>query len=546
MDSRLEDRLLSIEARLIRLENQLKISSPPAVATKATSDMAAPQSRQQTELVQESRPGNWLGIIAVICFVLAAGFIIKLSIESGWLTPVRQVGLATLLGFGLIGAGIALRQADREYASYLPGAGVIILYLTAFASYRYYSLVSFEVAIGLSSLVSVLCIWLYWQIKHDVYPVTAAIGSYVAPIVLGFKPEAIFTIYYFLICSVAFAVISIWMRSRILTLISAYLAIILTAVIGVDLHDNQFIASILGLHFLIFALGTYLYTRVNESPLTSTEAWSFFPVLLIFYAVEYYFVDRIQDGLAPWVSLTFAAVLAVLYIAAQRLFPHGLKESKPVVLAYAAVVAFHSIYLELLPDDFRPWLFVTLTVAFAAVTHMLAGKESRSSYTIPMITFLVIAIIEYLSMVHHLLEGYEARWLLVSFMAVFGLWSVLIFGDQDYLRSRKAGSILPAAAHILAILALYRLVTEHGSLAVSASWLLYAVAVIAYAFIRKDEIIAKSALFVLGFAAGKALLYDAASAPTVVRIFCLLLTGAVLYGCGFFMRKIGNWKGTVA
>lgn len=53
---------------------------------------------------------------------------------------------------------------------------------------------------------------------------------------------------------------------------------------------------------------------------------------------------------------------------------------------------------------------------------------------------------------------------------------------------------------------------------------------------------AKSALFVLGFAAGKALLYDAASAPTVVRIGCLLLTGAVLYGCGLLMRKIAHWK----
>ena len=63
-----------------------------------------------------------------------------------------------------------------------------------------------------------------------------------------------------------------------------------------------------------------------------------------------------------------------------------------------------------------------------------------------------------------------------------------------------------------------------------------------FAFARRDDVMAKSALFVLGFAAGKALLFDAASASTVVRIFCLLLTGAVLYGCGLFMRKIGSWN----
>jgi hypothetical protein len=64
----------------------------------------------------------------------------------------------------------------------------------------------------------------------------------------------------------------------------------------------------------------------------------------------------------------------------------------------------------------------------------------------------------------------------------------------------------------------------------------------AFAFVRKDQVMAKSALFVLGFAAAKALLYDAASAPTLVRIVCLMLTGAVLYGCGFFMRKVADWK----
>ena len=52
----------------------------------------------------------------------------------------------------------------------------------------------------------------------------------------------------------------------------------------------------------------------------------------------------------------------------------------------------------------------------------------------------------------------------------------------------------------------------------------------------------KSAMLVLGFAAGKALLYDAASAPTTIRILCLLLTGAALYGSGFLIRKISGWK----
>lgn len=94
----------------------------------------------------------------------------------------------------------------------------------------------------------------------------------------------------------------------------------------------------------------------------------------------------------------------------------------------------------------------------------------------------------------------------------------------------------------LAILGFYRFTENYGSVAVSAAWLFYAVAVMFFAFIKRDELMAKSAMFVLALAAGKALLYDAASAPTIIRIVCLLLTGVVLYGCGFFMRKINEWS----
>jgi uncharacterized membrane protein len=538
MGSQLEDRLEALEARLSDIENYLVMPQKQAAGKKA----ASPQKWKSVPVAVETKPGNWLGIIAIICFVLAAGFIIKLSIESGWLTPERQIGLAALLGLTLVAVGLALRRFDREYASYLPGAGIIILYLTVFAANRLYGLISFEAALGLTGLVSGVCVWLYDKIRHDVYPITAAIGSYVAPLILGLHAQAIFSIYYFLICSIAFTIISIWTSSRILTLVSAYLALVMTALVGLDLHDDELIAGILGLHFFIFSFGTYFYTYANDTPLKPKEAWSFLPVLLIFYSAEYFFIDRLQTGLAPWVSLGFAAVLVGLYLLARKMLRGKAQASRPVVLAYAAIVAFHSIYLQLLPHDAKPWLFVAIMALLTAASRKLVGKQSGDTFYIPVITMVAIAAIEYLSMVHHLLEQYNSSWLLVSFAAVAGMWVALIMGDPTYFKRRDGGFTLLGAAHLLAILALYRLTTDISSLAVSACWLFYAVGVMLLAIARKDEIMAKSALAVLGFSAAKALLYDAASAPTVVRIFCLLLTGAVLYGCGLFMRKVTVWE----
>jgi hypothetical protein len=97
------------------------------------------------------------------------------------------------------------------------------------------------------------------------------------------------------------------------------------------------------------------------------------------------------------------------------------------------------------------------------------------------------------------------------------------------------------AAHGLAILAFYNLAKPVGSLAVSATWLGYSIVVMGAGYAIRDKVVAKSALGTLGLAAAKALLYDAAQAAAPVRIGCLLLTGLVLYGCGYLLKQIETW-----
>jgi hypothetical protein len=185
-------------------------------------------------------------------------------------------------------------------------------------------------------------------------------------------------------------------------------------------------------------------------------------------------------------------------------------------------------------------MFVAITAFFCIPDVKLRGGAG-GAWRIPALGLMAVLAIEFFSMVSHLLAGTDGTWLPVSLFSVAALWILIYFRGDDLAGTDGYGPLL-GAAHLLAVLGLYRLTKDAGSLEVSVSWLVYAVAVITYAFSRKDETLARSAVFVLAFAAGKALLYDAANAPTVVRIVCLLLTGAALYGSGFFLRKIAGWK----
>ncbi|WED42499.1 DUF2339 domain-containing protein [Legionella cardiaca] len=529
----IEEQLKALENRLAALEHQLKIDRP-ALEVK-------PVPLFSTTSPSKAKSGNWLGLIAIICFIVAAGFIIKLSVDSGWLSPTRQIGLAGLFGFVLIGTGFILLNADRKYASLLPAAGIVILYLTTFAAHRFYLLISFQTAIAITVLISTLCIWLYVRIKHDLYSILTAIGAYTAPPILGFDITTIFSLYYLIVCSLTFATISIWVQSRTLTMISAYLAILTTAMVGFKLNQDMLIAVVLALHFIIFSLGTYFYTQTTKQYMTETEAWSFFPVLIIFYVMEYYFIDHSYPQWAPWVSLAFAAFLLSLYLSAKKWFPNQSLNSQSVILAFVTIVTFHSLYLELLPATMRPWLFV-LIIGVYLLFPVTFKKGRNRIFIIPSFAIFLILAIEYLVMLSHLLlENFEVYWFGVSTASFLSLWSLLLF-DKKLAQKEEQGYLLLGAAHLLGITGLYQLMTDYGSLAVSASWLFYAVLVIVFAVIRRDKVMARSALIVLGFAAGKALLYDASSTPTIIRILCLLLTGIVLYGSGFLIRKIGEWK----
>lgn len=542
----LENRLKNIETRLSNIETVLRIIPKAAVNQQTSFEDASfnePPLKPSAPPVYpaiEKKPGNWLGIIGIICFIFAAGFIIKLSIDSGWLTPVRQLGIATIFGIALIIMGFILMRSDREYAGLLPAAGIIVLYLTVFAAHQYYALISFGAAITIISVISGLCLYLYTLIKHDLYAIIAAVFAYLSPVILQLNVEAVFSIYYFLVCSIVFATLSIWVQSRLFAILAAYLAILVTAYVGLNLNQDHLIAFVLPLHFLIFATGTYLYTRQNKQELSVKEAWSFFPVLTIFYATEYYYINNIYPGLAPWISLGFAAVLIGIYFAAKKLSPTKILNSQAVIIAFTTLVLFHSIYLELLPIEFRPWLFVLFVLLLAFIPKNVSSTKNMNTFRIPLLAVCAIVVIEYVSMIFHLMEDGNLSWTIVSLASLASIWLILIMNKINFIKEEYKFSVL-GAAHLLAITAFYQLTNSYGSLAVSASWLCYALFVVVFAFMSKDKVMAKSALVVLGFAAGKALLYDVSSAPTIVRILCLLLTGAVLYGSGFMMRKISGW-----
>lgn len=132
---------------------------------------------------------RWMAWVGALVVVLAAGFFVKLAYDLGWwgrLPPLAKCLASAAFGAALISGGeIALRRVGRIAAVSLFGAGLGTLYLTAYATFRYFNLLSQSGAFWLMLLVALLGFALTLRGRLVAIGILSLIGGYLSPILLS-------------------------------------------------------------------------------------------------------------------------------------------------------------------------------------------------------------------------------------------------------------------------------------------------------------------------------------------------------------------------
>ena len=131
----------------------------------------------------------WLGGVAL---VLAAIFLIRYSIEVGLMTPQQRMIAAAIFGIALLGAGEYARGArfadEPRIAQALVGAGIAVLYATAYGSHILYGLLDTKMASG--AMLSVTAAALLLSLRHGApTAVMGLAGGFLTPLLVG-DPDA--------------------------------------------------------------------------------------------------------------------------------------------------------------------------------------------------------------------------------------------------------------------------------------------------------------------------------------------------------------------
>lgn len=530
-----EQRFQGIEKRLAFIESLIPPDAKPVARPAPPPRPAAAAAPPPAAGDRPSLVTSFLGWGGAVALVMAAAYLIRLAIESGWLTPMRQVAFAVLFGLVLIAMGFILRTVNRQYAGLLPAGGVAILFLSIYGAHLFYGFIQATPAAVAVVSVCLISLWLCRAFESDLYALFAVAGSYSAPFLISGAPSVTDLVIYFSAWSVVFSVFSIWHGRRLIYLLALYLALIGFDFIFRSRAPDAWIAAIVFqmVQFAIFGIATVVYSIRNQSPLDTGSAWAHLPALLIFYFLQYALLNRHLPELAPWIAVGSALVVAGLYGAARAVLRQPLPGGEFLLWAYIALVLFHAGYLESVPHRWAPWVAFIVVPVIAVATLRLGGAKG-ASWPIWLAVGLMFAI-NYLRIVFNTdLQPVPGRsWLAVVYALQLYLGYALIRG-RDTLKG--VGTLLLYAGHISAMAAALHFLGER--IIESVAWGVLALACLGLSLWQRDRVLGQSSLLVFGATAVKVLLYDLGGASPLTRIISLVILGVTFYIGGLLYQRM--------
>lgn len=533
-----------LDTRLSRIERQLgvreemKTPPPPIPKIEVKVKEKEKEKEKEEEIEQEKNPSshsNLLGIVGVACLILAMILLIKFSIDSGWLTPVRQLILATLFGCSLIAAPLTLKQlSDKAYISMLPAGGVVILHLTNYGAIFYHQLLNPLIGIIAVWAIGFVSIWLLNKFRHDLYGILAIGGTYLGSALLKLSfPSLIPVAINVIAWDIIFTMLAIRMRNRLLICISAYFSLAVVALYqGLDsasvLNGSYAFALIQLLQIMVYSIGLSRYSIENKSPMTEKEAWQIFPVYLFFYGLEFSLFDSIYPLAATIFSIAFSLSILGFYSATRKKSGEKFSSSHPIY-TLVAIMLLHSIYVVNLND--------TGKMFFGLIPMALIGLYGQTLKEKKFYGLLILCYIFF---------GFSTFLVVANPSNLFPAAVIplgLIYGTSVLVgyRASKEFPIL-VLSHGLIALSVCRLGDVIGEIWVAPLLVLCAYGALVWGLKWQDKNLGRSAFPVIFFAIGRFLFYNFEGLSQGERIITLVVMGAVIYAGGYVYRKIPELK----
>jgi uncharacterized membrane protein len=568
---RLIERIDELERKLSKVEQQLSDLSeagmphadlpvPPLASQTATAPRTPPPTIPQSKPIQQKVPkpeenlesviaGRWLNRVGLLLVLIATAFGLKYAFDNEWIGPAGRVVLGLISGASLMIVSQWLRSSGyRYFAEGIAALGGGVLYLSLYAGWDFYKLLSSGQAFAAMIAVTAAILWIAEGLSSQRVALMALIGGFLTPMLVSTGQNAEAVLFgYILVLDASL----LWLAWRHNWRSVEPVAFVFSVVYFWGWYGRFFNASeslsatmlfataFFGIFVALPAIRACVHGRIYEVQV----------VQMLFNAGNYLFALHIMLWPDYRWALTGAVIgLAALHLVIYRAIPRADQESTVVRILFAGLaLTFVSLAIPIRLEG----IWISMSWSIEAAVLVWSGFRARWWFLRASGFALFAGVIFRFFFFMPEVDVFLLNLRFATFaVAIVSMAAAVYFWRKQ--PERVAGNevdlfiILGVAVNVLAIWALSMEVRQYFShfndrlgrqMALSLLWTVYASGLLISGVRRNTVGLRWQGLVLFGIAVGKVFLYDLSFLSGGYRIISSIVLGIVLLGVSFVYQR---------
>jgi uncharacterized membrane protein len=561
-------------------QKTMPATPPPSIPPTFAPPMRAPTSASQENMGgQRSRAreeweafvgGKLLNRIGALALIIGVGFFLKYAFDNNWITESMRVMLGAVGGVALLLLGARFHRKEYHvFAQGLIGAGIAILYLSVYASFNFYHLVSQTAAFILMSAVTLITFFHAFKYDSLAISILGWAGGYLTPFMLstGVANEIGLFSYIDILEAGLLAVVLIrqsWMILEFLTLAGTYFTFMAWQSTYYSEDSLLLTVLFLTLFWLLFYIADLYRIISKQQPHPLRQLINILNAGA-YYAYLYALVNNNHHEVAGLLTIILAAFYVLPALLTLRTNPKSLMLRDYVMTTVVLTIIATSIQFS---------GFVTVTVwACEAVVLMWCAERCGYQYLANAVLIFFVIIIGKLFLVSGALSYapigdysplINKRFLTFVFVSASMGASAYILRGSEHRERETFRAMLNIGAIVLFLLLLsaevrdvfelkiydlrqslgglapredVRTIENMKQLSLSALWLCSGIALMIGGIWRRSRGVRVFAIVVLGISILKIFVYDLSFLQTLYRIFSFIGLGLILLAASYMYQR---------
>lgn len=523
----------------------------------------------------ESRIGSqWFNRIGILALLIGVAWFLKFAFDSHWIGALGRVLIGLVAGAGLIAWSERFRSHGYAAFSYsLKAAGSGILYLSLWAAFSYFHLISGGAAFAAMILVTAFNGYMAWAQDAELLALYAIAGGLSTPLLVstGGNHEVALLSYLLLLDAAVLILVALRPWSRLLFMSFAGTVVFMTGWWVEFYSPGQAgrTAFFVACFFFLFAFAPRLIRLTLGDDALQYSRWHVLALFLMplansalgFLAFYNLFDSETADWAGPWLAVAFAA----FYLGMLRIPERSIVRRSPALLSHlhlTVAVVFLTIAIPLKAHG--RWLTIGWLVEGAAMLWIASRLRAPLLRVLALLCIVLglgaLLVVDLEPAPTPIFNGRFATYCVAIAVCAFSAWlarkSIDEKGKESASSSTAIAAISVIAVNLLILIAFcleihsyWSTIRPHGNwgywynyrvyeqFSYSAFLMLFGMALLALGFWRRSAFLRWQALVLLAVTIAKVFLADMSGLSQGYRILSFLGLGVLLLAVSFIYQR---------